>query len=301
MRNGVAAATVLATILSSAASAQQAPAPSPGSPPPPAYPPPPGYPPSQGYPPPGYPPPGYPPPGYPPPGYPPPGYPPGYPRAAMTPLPPAFVAPGIYLRADAGGAFSADTRWRDENFSSPALGEGARLTGDSGNSAIYDVGIGGRISPLVRIDVTASYLPSLRFNGGDNLGTGSVNTARIHSWVGLVNAYFDFPVLTIFGPLEPYVDIGLGAANNRVSPMTSTFIGGSFGGHTETSVAGSVGVGLGIPLARNVMLDLAYKFIDLGEMRTGAVTSATFPGTGTSPIKADLAVHTVTLGARIGF
>src|SRR5712692_6181341 len=47
---------------------------------------------------------------------------------------------------------------------------------------------------------------------GADIVAGSANTARIHSWVGLVNAYFDFPVLTIFGPMEPYLDVGLGAA-----------------------------------------------------------------------------------------
>src|SRR5216684_558021 len=88
------------------------------------------------------------------------------PAMLPPPLPLAFVAPGLYLRGDAGAAF--------------------------------------------RADITASYLPSLHFSGGDNIGAGSANTARIHSWVGLVNAYFDFPVLTIFGPMEPYLDVGLG-------------------------------------------------------------------------------------------
>jgi hypothetical protein len=46
---------------------------------------------------------------------------------------------------------------------------------------------------------------------------------------------------------------------------------------------------------------LAYKFIDLGEVRTGPVVSATFPGTGPSAIKADLAVHTLTAGLRFLF
>ncbi len=128
------------------------------------------------------------------------------------PLPLAFVAPGLYLRGDAGAAFSADTRFRDTNFATPTLGPGVALTGDGGRSALYDVGIGARFLPFFRADITASCLPSLHFSGGDNIGAGSANTARIHSWVGLVNAYFDFPVLTIFGPMEPYLDVGLGAA-----------------------------------------------------------------------------------------
>jgi opacity protein-like surface antigen len=216
-------------------------------------------------------------------------------------MPISFFKPGLYLRVDGGGAFSADTNFKDTNFATPTLGDGVRLTGDSGNTVLGDVGIGARLLPYLRVDVTASYLPNLRFSGGDNLGTGSVNTAKIRSGVVLVNAYFDFPVLTIFGPLQPYFDIGLGAARNKIDTMNSTFIGGSLAGHTETDVAGSVGVGVGIPLGDRALLDLAYKFIDLGEVRTGPVVSATFPGTGPSAIKADLAVHTLTAGLRFLF
>jgi opacity protein-like surface antigen len=277
MRNAVVAALAAATLLAPAALAQQAPSPpAPAPTPPPAQ-----TPPAPGYPPPPY--------------YPPPGYRP-YP-----PMPLSFIKPGLYLRLDGGGAFSANTDFKDTNFATPTLGVGNRLTGDSGSSVLGDVGIGARFLPFFRADVTASYMPSLRFNGGDNLGTGSVNTAKIRSGVVLVNAYFDFPVLTVFGPLQPYFDVGIGAARNKIGTMTSTFIGGSLAGHTETDVAGSLGVGVGIPLGNNILLDLAYKFIDLGEVRTGPVVSATFPGTGPSPIKADLAVHTLTAGLRFVF
>jgi opacity protein-like surface antigen len=280
MRNAVVTALVAVALFAPAALAQQAPpptAPAPANPPP------------------GYPPPGYypPPPGYPPPYPPPPVY-----RPAM---PAAFIRPGIYLRLDGGGAFSNELRFKDTNFSTPTLGGGNRLTGDAGDSPLGTVGIGARFLPFFRADVTASVIPSLHFNGGDNLGTGSVNIAQIRSEVALVNAYFDFPVLTIFGPMQPYVDFGIGAARNKIGAMSSTFIGGGLAGHTETDVAGSIGAGIAFPLGDHALIDFAYKFIDLGEVRTGAVTSATFPGTGSSPIKADLSVHTLTAGLRFLF
>jgi opacity protein-like surface antigen len=283
MRNAVVAAFVAAALFAPAALAQQAPAPTAPAPAP-AYPPPPGYP-----------PPGY----YPPP----PGYPAAYPPPPVyrPPMPAAFIRPGIYLRIDGGGAFSDELRFRDTNFGAPTLGEGNRLTGDAGDSPLGTVGIGARFLPFFRADVTASSIPSLRFNGGDNLGTGSVNIAQIRSEVVLANAYFDFPVLTIFGPMQPYLDFGIGAARNKIGAMSSTFIGGGLAGHTETDVAGSIGAGIAFPLGDHALIDFAYKFIDLGEVRTGAVTSATFPGTGTSPIKADLSVHTLTAGLRFLF
>jgi len=280
MRNAVVTALVAVALFAPAALAQQAPpptAPAPANPPP------------------GYPAPGY----YPPP----PGYPAPYPPPAAyyrPPMPAAFIRPGIYLRVDGGGAFSNELRFRDTVFDT-TLGAGNRLTGDAGSSPIGTLGVGARFLPFFRADVTASVIPSLRFNGGDNLGSGSVNIAQIRSEVALVNAYFDFPVLTIFGPMQPYVDFGIGAARNKIGAMSSTFIGGGLAGHTETDVAGSIGAGIAFPLGDHALIDFAYKFIDLGEVRTGAVTSATFPGTGTSPIKADLSVHTLTAGLRFLF
>ena len=279
MRNAVVAALVAAALFAPAALAQQAP-------PPPATTP---------SPPPGYPPPGY----YPPP----PGYPAPYPPPPVyrPPMPAAFIRPGIYLRVDGGGAFSETMHFKDTNFAAPTLGEDNRLEGGAGDSPLGTVGIGARFLPFFRADVTASAIPSLRFDGGDNLGTGSVNIAQIRSEFVLFNAYFDFPVLTIFGPMQPYLDFGIGAARNKIGAMSSTFIGGGLAGHSETDVAGSIGAGIAFPLGDHALIDFAYKFVNLGEVRTGAVTSATFPGTGTSPIKATLGVHTLTGGLRFLF
>jgi opacity protein-like surface antigen len=296
LTRAIALAVLLVTGWAGMASAQQQ-QPT-GNPPPPPY----GYPPPppSSYPP---PPPGYPyppPPNYP---YPPP---PGYPYSpppmvAPPPPPPVYVRPAFYIRGDAGGAFSLDSFFRDTGSGTAVLGHGVRLHGDSGDSAIFGFGAGAQLRPWFRIDFTASYVPELNFHGVDNAGLGSVSTAKIHSWVGLVNFYFDFPVRTVVGPLTPYIDFGIGGASNHVDAMRSTFIGGSFAAHTTDSFAASLGAGLGIPLSQNLTLDLAYKFIDLGEVRTGSVASATVAGIGTTPIKADLAVNTITAGLRVSF
>jgi opacity protein-like surface antigen len=215
--------------------------------------------------------------------------------------------PGVYIRADGGYGFSAETRFRDVNEDSPVtLGDDVHIKGDSSSSPIYGVGIGGRFNRFFRADVTGAYLPSLRFSGTDNIGAGSVNKGQIHSGAALVNAYFDLPpMLTIFGPfVQPYLDFGLGAARNHVGSMTSTFPGitGTFSPHTQTRPAAAVGVGVAISLGRNSVLDLGYRFLDLGEIRTGSsVTSAAGVTTPISPIKAELGVHTLTAGLRFGF
>ncbi len=282
MKCAIAASAAMLVAFASGASAQQAPPPPaappseqpPTAPAPPAYNPPPGY----------YPPPAY----YPPPPY---YY---YPGTVFWPAP--------YIRADAGGAFSTDTNFHDTSHAAPTLGEGVELQGNSGQSPLYDVGVGARFAPNFRADVTFSYLPSLRFSGSDNLALGTSNTAAVRSWVALVNFYADFwPFLTVFGPMQPYFDIGFGAAQNSVGSMNSGLFGGSIAGHTQTDFAAGVGAGIAWTVTRQIQLDLAYKFIDLGNMQTGSTLTVGGAASTISPIRADLSVHTVTLGMRYSF
>ncbi len=273
MKCAIAALAAMFAVFASNASAQQAPAPPPTAPPPTA------------------PPPSRPPTYYPPPGY----YPPYYPR-------PVYILPAPYIRGDAGGAFSTGTHFHDTSHAAPTLGEGVKLQGNSGQSAIYDAGVGARFTPNFRADLTFSYLPSLRFSGSDNLALGTSNTAAIHSWVAMVNFYVDFwPFLTVIGPMQPYFDIGFGAARNSLGSMNSGLFGGSIAGHTQTDFAGAVGVGVAWAITRQIELDLAYKFIDLGDMQTGSTLTVGSTATTISPIRADLSVHTVTLGMRYNF
>jgi opacity protein-like surface antigen len=86
---------------------------------------------------------------------------------AFPPPPPLMWLPGAYIRGDGGYGFSAETRFRDlndEDFNA-TLGDDVRIKGDSGSSPFYNLGVGGRFNRFLRIDVTASYLPSLKFSG----------------------------------------------------------------------------------------------------------------------------------------
>ncbi|HLJ64790.1 MAG TPA: outer membrane beta-barrel protein [Stellaceae bacterium] len=230
---------------------------------------------------------------------PPPYPPPPYSRLA----PPVYYYPRLYVRADGGGAFSADSRFRDVDTNNPALGEDNRIDGDFGNGVIGDVGIGARFTPWFRVDLTGSGIFGLKFNGTDNNGLGTTNTATVRTIVGLANFYFDFPVNTIFGPLSPYFDFGVGGAATHLGRFNSGFTGGSFAANDQANLAVSVGAGIAYPITDRVSIDLAYKLIDIADVRTG---NGTVPAVGggtvaVAPIHTDLAVHTVTLGVRVGF
>jgi opacity protein-like surface antigen len=227
------------------------------------------------------------------------------PRPAYPPVPTIMWLPGAYIRADAGWGFTTATDFRDVNFDT-TLGAGVRLRGDSGSGPGYQAGLGYRFTRWFRMDATADYFPGLNFSGTDNEGLGSVNKAGVRSEAALVNFYFDLPaMLTIFGPfVQPYFDVGAGAARDHVGSFFSTFpgIAGTIGPRTQTQPALAFGLGTAISLGRNSVLDLSYRFMDLGELRTGsAVTSAAGVTTGISPIRAELYDNVLMAGVRFGF
>lgn len=202
----------------------------------------------------------------------------------------------LYLRGDAGDAISSGDNLRSAYPFAPdsLLGPGARLSGSTGNSAIFDIGLGSRLTPFLRWDATLSYLPAMKFSG-------SGDAAHMNSWVGMVNGYLDLAGLMprgAFGPLQPYVDAGIGGASNTIDTLYTPLGGGSaINGNTRTSLAVGVGAGVGYPVAPNLTLDLAYRYLDLGEAETGTGGTA-----GTiAPLKTDVRENTVTLGMRYRF
>lgn len=202
----------------------------------------------------------------------------------------------FYLRGDAGGAFSAGDSLRsaDPFAADSLLGPGARLHGNTGNSDIFDIGLGARLLPFLRWDATVSYLPSMKFSG-------SGNAAHMNSWVGMVNGYIDLNGLMapgLFGPFQPYVDAGVGGASNTIDTLYTPLGGGTaIPGNTRTSVAFGLGAGVGYPITPQLTLDLAYRYLDLGDAETSAVDAAG----AIAPLKTDVREHTVTLGMRYMF
>lgn len=205
-----------------------------------------------------------------------------------------------YVRGDIGGAFPAFDRFKSDNpdAANSLLPPGGRIVGDADATEAFDIGAGTRLTPYLRWDATLSYIPSMRFSGGDNIGAGSVETANIDSLVGMINGYVDLAGLApgMFGPFQPYVDGGVGAASNHIGNMGSTLAGGQIFGNTDTSFAWGLGAGVGIGLTHNTVLDISYRYLDLGEVRTSISDST---GGSISPLKTDIRANTVMLGVRV--
>lgn len=204
---------------------------------------------------------------------------------------------GFYVRGDVGGAFGNDT-----TFSDPGVFNGS-TSGNIGSSVIFGGGIGYRFSPLFRSDVTLDYIPSFRASGRSSIG--STSSANIDSLVGMVNGYFDlngaFP--NTFGAFQPYLDAGFGFSSNSMGSTTLNAPGGpfNFSSNTNTDFAWALGAGVAYPLSQNLLIDVAYRYIDLGQAQTG--TRLTGPGGSitVSPAKGSLSTNIVTAGLRYQF
>src|SRR6185312_2177231 len=211
----------------------------------------------------------------------------------------------VYVRGDIGGAFGTDTTFK--NVPSLPGGSGSTQPSTVNNSIMYGGGIGIRINPMFRTDITIDGIRRLNIEGTNSARPAVSSSAHVSSVVGLVNGYFDLNGLwpTIFGRFQPYIDAGVGVARNDLS-RTSFAAGagatvGSVSSHAVMHFAWGAGAGVAYAVAPHLLVDLNYKYLDLGQMHSGTTFSALGTAVNTPRMVADLKAHTVMLGLRYEF
>jgi len=170
---------------------------------------------------------------------------------------------------------------------------------DIKSSPLFGVGVGYQFNTWLRFDITgeyrgdATFFAQDRYPGGN--GTFNVNsnqaaidasvpgaflpgtneyTADIQSWVGLANAYVDLPTVWC---ITPFVGGGIGLASISVNglkdvnvPNNSVFYGAD---HTQTNFAWAFYGGLAYDVNPSLTIDLTYRYLNLGDARSGRVTA----------------------------
>lgn len=196
----------------------------------------------------------------------------------------------FYVRLDTGGSFSRNA--------------GQDVGVDIGASPIVGAGIGAKLFPFLRTDVTLSYRPDYSFTAPDTtLVPGTIGRGDVKTLAVLVNAYYDFPS---FAGFTPYVGGGVGMARNEVGTTTLSDPGSgatvaTLSGSTTTQFAWQVGAGVSYSILPFVALDVGYRYLDAGEGRSG--TSGTFLGAPiTAPVqRGNIRAHEIQAGIRVGF
>lgn len=226
---------------------------------------------------------------------------------------------GFYIRADLGGAYDPGNQIsfpQTVTVGSTTFAINANGSASDDTSFIADLGAGYRFSPMFRADITLSYTPSSISAGALTVANTpqSFSVARnflpvsVRSTAALLNGYVDIDGILPgrFDTVQPYVSAGVGASLNNTEAFFQNAINeGNFAvpAATHTSFAWSIGFGAGIPVGEDVMLDIGYKYLDLGTAKSGAASGVNNAGNPTTagPLTSKLTDHTITAGFRVGF
>ncbi|HZE53477.1 MAG TPA: outer membrane beta-barrel protein [Bradyrhizobium sp.] len=218
---------------------------------------------------------------------------------AIAPPPMSYAPPadfgGWYLRGDIGmtnqrlgSLHSASIDLVDANFAGSLQNHGFGF--DSSTS--FDLGVGYQFNNWFRVDVTGEWRGKANLHGSQNFfanstlgaafgGFGADNyTGSKSEAVFMASAYFD---LGTWWCLTPFIGAGIGTSYNRISSFRDDGVFNQ-GGNLINSVtyAGDAGkwnfawalhAGVSYHVTPYVAIELAYRYISLGDGVTGRTNS----------------------------
>lgn len=145
------------------------------------------------------------------------------------------------------------------------------------STPLYGIGVGWQARSWLRFDLTGEYRGDAQFVGNDiYTGFGYTNeyTADIKSWLGLANAYIDMGHWCGF---TPFVGAGIGFSTITVEGLkdVNAKTGGvAFGADKTTSnFAWAIHAGVSYDVTPQTVIELAYRYADLGDAKSGVVTA----------------------------
>ncbi|MFG5121222.1 outer membrane protein [Methylorubrum sp. POS3] len=203
------------------------------------------------------------------------------------PPPPPLVetvdfAGGWYLRGDAGWGDLELRRTEAIDVSKPPTPYSYKAIQDKvGSQWFAGGGVGYQVNPWLRFDATGEYRFHAKWHlyaedttfpntNGYNLTKG-----KFDSVVGLVNGYVELG--TFFG-VTPFFGAGVGVAHHMFGTANDYGFGAYAGGYgtgpakDKTNFAWAAHAGIAYALSHNVKLELAYRYLNMGDAQTGIVT-----------------------------
>jgi opacity protein-like surface antigen len=213
-----------------------------------------------------------------------------------------------YWRLDLGGSIATDAGLSDNNNTAPPMicGNVACTTygeiNDVGTSRMFAIGGGAHLSPSTRFDVTLNIRDSFDLSERDV--AGNLFTAEMKSISVMLNGYYDFAL----GWGKPYLGAGVGFGSNKMSSITATaaVVDSPLRGLPDGSKSGfawSLMAGIGFPMSGGGIIDLGYRYVDLGKIETGAGVTNCLGGATCVPqayggMGGNLRTHEFAIGLR---
>jgi opacity protein-like surface antigen len=201
---------------------------------------------------------------------------------AAAPVP-YEVSSNWYLRGDLG------YKWYnapDASFN--FTGFGPMIDESLGDTGVVGFGFGHKWNEFFRTDVTLDYEWPGEFEGrlicpspctGDPDPEYSIERADITAYTGLINFYFDLPLggEGAFGGFTPYIGAGLGTSylvTDNVNFTNPNGTEGKWPGEGTWNFAWAAMVGGSWALNKNWLIDLNWRYVDLGNAKSGSTGPA---------------------------
>jgi opacity protein-like surface antigen len=213
---------------------------------------------------------------------------------AIAPPPQMYAPPpvqdfgGWYLRGDIGFSNQKvnDLHYGRESAYSQLTSFDQQSSFDS--AGIFGVGAGYRFNSWFRADVTGQYRGNSNFKAIDRFtgtaggvaysGTDNYGASK-SEWLVMANAYVD---LGTWWCITPFIGAGVGTARVSIANFTdnginslpfSTVSYASAPTGSQWNFAWAAHAGLAYNINPNLVLELAYSYVDLGQGQTGVLST----------------------------
>jgi opacity protein-like surface antigen len=222
--------------------------------------------------------------------------------------PPVPVVPefsGWYLRGDIG--FSNQKVKSIDNVLDTTPGTSVATVHSSFDGApFFGLGVGYQFNSWLRADVTGEYRSGANYRGlqiisfnGAVVGTDEY-TAIKSEWLAMANVYVD---LGTWWSVTPFVGVGLGASYNHIGSfvdVNTPNLGVAYAADTgKWNFAWALHAGLAYKVTPGFTVELAYRYLDLGDAVSGDIVTYTGVSNVVNPQNfRDITSHDIKLGVR---
>jgi opacity protein-like surface antigen len=227
--------------------------------------------------------------------------------------PPAYAPPpvqseefsGWYLRGDVGVTNQRVKSLFNVLYETPGTSVQTVGAGFSGSS-LFGIGVGYQFGGWFRADVTGEYrakasihgLDIVRFNGVP-VGTDEYRGNK-EEWLALINLYAD---LGTWWCITPFIGVGIGGAKTTISSfvdVNTATAGVAFANNeSKFNFAYALHAGLGYKVSNNLTMELAYRYVHLGDAQSGDLRTYTGINAVNNPMHfRGIDSHDLKLGVR---
>jgi opacity protein-like surface antigen len=231
----------------------------------------------------------------------------------QAPPPPVAEYGGWYLRGDIGFSTERAGNFHEDGLvPAPISVQNAASGFETGG--IFRLGVGYQFNSWLRADVTGEYRSPATWSSFDITNSGGTLipehvTVHKSELVALANVYAD---LGTWWCITPFVGAGAGFAGIKLSNFQETAIASlnpvtganlinanNFAPDaTQWNFAWALHAGLAYKVTPNFSVELAYRYLNLGDAQTGAIVGFLNNPQGTVFHIDTITSHDVTLGVR---